>query len=232
MPKISLVFVFIKVYYLLLGNLAEYWSLLFLISGMLSIFIGSFAALYQTKLKRLIAYSTITHLGFILLGLSTNSFDGYFSVLYYVIIYVCIVMGLFLPLLLVRYFSTFGLISRIKDLGLLNSYSKALVFLLVLVIFSNAGIPPLAGFFSKFYVLLALLKSDMYAVVFFIIVMSTVSAVYYIRLIHMLFFSDNSVKNSFLTKLDGFSSFIIFNVQFSNLLFVLMPNLVFLIVLN
>lgn len=231
-PKISLIFVYIKIYHNLLGNLEIYWSWIFLVSGLLSIFLGSFAALYQYKLKRLIAYSTISHVGFLLLGLSLNSFLGYLAVLFYLVVYVFIVLGFFLSIVLTRYSSDFALLKTLDELRFLFNYNAFFVFLFSLVIFSNAGIPPLIGFFSKLFIMASLVQAEMFAILFFIVLISVVSTVYYIRLIHMLFFTMASKDLKQFVDFSNLDALLIFNVQWLNIILVLFPKFLFILVFN
>jgi NADH-quinone oxidoreductase subunit N len=196
------------------------------------VFLGSFAALYQYKLKRLIAYSTISHVGFLLLGLSLNSFLGYVAVLFYLIVYVFIVLGFFLSIVLTRYASNFALLKTLEELRFLFKYNSLFVFLLSLVIFSNAGIPPLIGFFSKLFILASLVQAKMFAVLFFIILITVVSTVYYIRLIHMLFFSLASPLNAQFVEFTRLDSLLIFNIQALNIVIVFFPKLLFILIFN
>ena len=174
---------------------------------------GSFAALYQYKLKRLIAYSTISHVGFLLLGLSLNSFLGYLAVLFYLVVYVFIVLGFFLSVVLTRYSSDFALLKTLDELRFLFNYNAFFVFLFSLVIFSNAGIPPLIGFFSKLFIMASLVQAEMFAILFFIVLISVVSTVYYIRLIHMLFFTMASKDLKQFVDFSNLDALLIFNVQ-------------------
>lgn len=231
-PKISLIFVYIKLYHNLLGNLEIYWSWIFLICGLLSLFLGSFAALYQYKLKRLIAYSTISHVGFLLIGLSLNSFLGYLAVLFYLIVYVFIVLGFFLSIVLTRYSSDFTLLKTLDELRFLFNFNAFFVFLFSLVVFSNAGIPPLVGFFSKLFIMASLVQAKMYAILFFIILISVVSTVYYIRLIHMLFFSLSSKFEKSFLEFSQLDAFLIFNIQWLNIGLVIFPKFLFVLVFN
>jgi NADH:ubiquinone oxidoreductase subunit 2 (subunit N) len=161
----------------------------------LSIAVGSISAIYQKRIKRLFAYSTIAHTGFILLGVLSCSVESSKALIFYITIYAFLTILLFSLLI----FSTLKTssypkyLANLTSLGLKN-YLFAISFALIL--FSIAGIPPLAGFFSKFFVLFTIVAQEYYVTSLIIILISSVACFYYIRLIKIFFFVKSS-KNSF-----------------------------------
>jgi len=156
--------------------------------------VGILLSLYATKIKRLLAYSAITHMGYIFVSLSLCSISGLDSFLIYVITYVLSSLGIFSVLLSFRRSTSFHKIRNITDLsGMLKSNSLlSLVFSILLL--SSAGIPPLAGFFGKFFVFQSLMESDAYLLAGSVILFSVVSSIYYIRLIRFIFFNNPEIN--------------------------------------
>lgn len=197
-PKVVFIFTLIKIFFLCLNSFMLYFINLFLIIGLSSIFIGTFGAMYQTKIKRLIAYSTISHMGFLIISFSLNTILGYFALMFYLFTYILILISFFIFLLSVKKASNFSSLKYIYELKFLKESNSFLAYLLMIVFFSNAGIPPFLGFFSKFFVFLALVNQKYYFICIFIIFLSVVSTVYYIRLVRFLFFDQNKYFGFFL----------------------------------
>lgn len=188
---------------------------LLLISAIFSIGIGSLGALNQTKIKRLFAYSAIGHIGFIILGLVPGTINSLNASFIYIILYIIMSLNLFSLILLIfnkfssNSFSSTSFTSStslpltsvgslfISELSGLSRKEPVLALTLALTLLSIAGIPPLAGFFSKYYVLLAIIESNYYLVSVIIILFSVIACFYYIRLIQFMYFKDH---NSFLIK--------------------------------
>ena len=176
-------------YELLFGPFASLFGLIkpfLLFSALLSIIIGSLGAINQTKLKRLVAYSAIAHMGFILLGLSTGVLSGFLATFVYIILYI------------VTSFNTFAFLLSlnspiyISQLTGLSRYNPILAYTFVFSLFSMAGIPPLAGFFSKYLVLLSVINNNLYFVALIAVIFSVIGSYYYLRLIMWMFFTDSS----------------------------------------
>jgi NADH-quinone oxidoreductase subunit N len=167
-------------YELLFGPFSSLFSQLqpfLLFSALLSIIVGSLGAINQTKLKRLVAYSAIAHMGFMLLGLSTGALNGLLATFVYIVIY------------MITSFNTFAFLLSlnspqfISQLTGLSRFNPILAFTFALSLFSMAGIPPLAGFFSKYLVLLAAINNNQYFVALIAIIFSVIGSFYYLRLI-------------------------------------------------
>jgi len=192
-PKLVMVSVLIK----LLGDVFvfyNYYTLnIFMILGIGSIIIGTLGGLFQIKIKRLLAYSTIANMGYVLLVLGLNSVTGFESALFYVYVYIFLNMTLFAVLL--SFVNVEGRpLQNISQLAQLNG-NKLAALVFAFSLFSLAGVPPLAGFFSKFYLLYPLVNNGFFYVSVFIVAASIVSAGYYLRLVKILFFEN--AENSF-----------------------------------
>lgn len=157
-------------------------------SALLSIIVGSLGAINQTKFKRLIAYSAIAHMGFMLLGLSTGSISGLIATFVYIVIYMITSLNTFTFLLSLNSNTPLVYISQLAGLSRIN---PTLAYTFALTLFSMAGIPPLAGFFSKYLVLMASINNQYYLISVIAIVFSVIGSFYYLRLIKWMFFKDS-----------------------------------------
>jgi NADH-quinone oxidoreductase subunit N len=151
---------------------------LLIVSAVLSIIVGSLGAINQTKLKRLVSYSAIAHMGFMLLGLSTGTINGVIATFVYITIYMVTSLNTFAFILSLSNRSLY-----VSQLAGLSRFNPTLAYTFAFSLFSMAGVPPLAGFFSKYLVLMSIINSNYYIVAIIAIVMSVVGAFYYLRLI-------------------------------------------------
>lgn len=193
-PKLVLFYLFLKVFFVVFLSQQIFWGNLFLISGFLSVFIASIGALFQKKLKRLVAFSAISHSGFMLLAISCCSLESIKAFSFYIIIYIIMSFALFSTIILsisnsqfLKYLINWSFFSK-------RNYVIAISFSLIL--FSLAGIPPLSGFYSKLLVFISLLNESKYVITVLIALLSSVACFYYIRLIKIFFFVGN-LKNGF-----------------------------------
>ena len=171
-----------------LESLLVDWQDMLLVMAVLSIAIGNFAAIAQTNLKRMLAYSTISHIGFLLFGLMSGSLNGYASSMFYITAYVLMTLTGFGMILLL---SRQGFESdQLDDLKGLNRRSPWAAFLMMVTMFSMAGIPPTIGFYAKFTVLQAALQAGYLWAVVFAVLMTTVGAFYYLRIVKLMYFDD------------------------------------------
>lgn len=158
------------------------------IVAVLSMAIGNITAIVQTNIKRMLAYSTISHMGFLLLGVLAGTKQGYSAALFYAVVYVAMSMvgfGIILAL------SRKGFeCEKIDDLKGLNSRNSWYAFLMLLAMFSMAGIPPLAGFYAKFAVVQAVVQIGMIKLAVFSVLMSVIGAFYYLRVVKAIYFDD------------------------------------------
>lgn len=205
---------------------------IFIFTAILSLAVGSFGAIFQKNFKRLLAYSSIGHIGFILLAISTLSREGMTSALLYITIYAIISLGAFGFLLLISS-ANFDKesdeenerIFAISSLAGLAKTNPTMAFALATLIFSSAGIPPLAGFFSKFYVLASALSHGFLISSIAAILFSVVSAFYYLRIVKIMYF-DEPQKVMSLKTITNVKVMILFAAIFNLLLiFALNPLL-------
>ena len=159
-PKIAALTVFIRFLYVPFLNLIDQWQMILIFLSIASMLFGAIAAIGQTNLKRLIAYSSIGHVGYALAGLATGSNDGIQSSVIYITIYILMNLGLFSCLLMMKRNNKY--FEDIEDLSGLSKNHPLLSLSFLLILFSLAGIPPLAGFFAKFYIFKSVLEQSMY----------------------------------------------------------------------
>lgn len=186
-PKIAVFGLMIKLGFLF--GMTDGLDIILLYSGLLSLLVGSLGGIYQTTIKRLIAYSAIGHTGYVLLALYVGGIDGTVAVCLYILIYVFMLINFFGILLSLRRQSDGGSVRLIGSLHELYRSNTMLGVWLCLLLFSMAGIPPLAGFYSKLYVFFVMIKEELFFVSILGVLLSVFGAVYYLRLIRILFFN-------------------------------------------
>lgn len=192
-PKIGMLAVILKIFYFAFYEGFFYWQSVGLFCGILSIFVGTFKALQQNKIKRFLAYSSIGHVGFLLLGFSTGTLLGVQSLCFYLIIYTIMMLNIWAVVICLEIRNKgFVQLKYINDLQGLSKSNPVLAYTLAINMFSMAGVPPLAGFFSKFYILFSALESSFNILVVCAILLSIVSAFYYIRFIKIIFFDESN----------------------------------------
>jgi NADH-quinone oxidoreductase subunit N len=165
------------------------WQQIIVFIAIASMLLGAFAAIGQTNIKRLMAYSSIAHMGFALVGLSANSEAGVRGVLIYMAIYLAMTLGTFAFILAMR--RKEGNVEQIEDLSGLSATNPVMATVLTILMFSLAGIPPLAGFWAKWYVFLAAIEADLYALAVIGVLASVVGAYYYLRIIKIMWFDES-----------------------------------------
>ena len=190
-PKLVIIGLILRIFAIGFYNLFFIWKNIILISALSSIFVGSLGAFSQWRWKRFLAYSSINHVGFMLIGLSTGELEGIIGMFFYIIVYMVTTIAVFSFLLSFRIFEyPCHYQSRyIKDLGFLPETNPILALTLCLILFSMAGIPPLAGFFAKVFVLFSGLQNNAYGIILFSVGMSCISCFYYIRIVRNIYFS-------------------------------------------
>jgi NADH-quinone oxidoreductase subunit N len=177
--------------------LMTHWSAMLAILAFLSMAVGNISAIAQTNLKRMLAYSTIAHMGFLLLGVLSGDIDGYSSAMFYAVTYVLMSLGGFGMIMLL---SREGFeADKISDFKGLNQRSPWLAFIMMLLMLSMAGIPPTAGFYAKFAVLSAAINSGHIPLVVFAVLFSLIGAFFYLRIIKLMYFDapESHVKIPF-----------------------------------
>tara|TARA_B100001057_G_scaffold215050_1_gene215290 strand:- start:2206 stop:3624 length:1419 start_codon:yes stop_codon:yes gene_type:complete len=191
-PKIAALTVFIRFLYIPFINLIDQWQMILIFLSIASMVFGAIAAIGQTNLKRLIAYSSIGHVGYTLAGLATASNDGIQSSVIYITIYIIMNLGLFSCLLMMKRNDKYY--EDIEDLSGLSKNHPLLSLSLLLILFSLAGIPPLAGFFAKFYIFKSVLEQSMYFLAIIGLLSTVIAAFYYLRIIKIMYFDKEKEK--------------------------------------
>jgi NADH-quinone oxidoreductase subunit N len=185
-PKIAALALFLRVFLVPFGGMVEEWRQIIVVVSVLSMALGAFAAIGQANIKRLMAYSSIGHVGYALIGLAAASPEGVRGVLIYLAIYLAMNIGTFGVILCMRRAS--GYSEEISDLAGLARTRPALAMAMAIFMFSLAGVPPLAGFFGKFYVFMAAVNAGLYVLAVIGVVTSVVGAYYYLRIIKLMYF--------------------------------------------
>ena len=187
-PKVAGIVIFIRFMYLPFQEILDQWKYILVFISIASMILGAVAAIGQNNIKRLIAYSSIGHIGYAIAGMSPGTENGFKSTLIYISIYAVMNIGVFACIFLMKRNGKY-----IEDIQELSGASKnhPLMSLSLLIILSSlAGIPPMAGFFAKFYVFMAVIESGMFTLAVIGLVTTVVSAFYYIRIIKIMYFDD------------------------------------------
>jgi NADH-quinone oxidoreductase subunit N len=193
-PKIAALVFFIRLLYGPLFGYAEVWQPVLQVLSVLSMVVGVFGALFQTNIKRLLAYSTIANVGYMILGVASISIEGIQSVLIYLILYMIMTIGTFAFLLNLRRGG--DMVTTIDDLKGLSTVSPKMALALAILMFSLAGIPPLAGFFAKLMVFIAAVNAGLYHIVIIALLTTVVGAAYYLKIIKTMYFDQPLVSET------------------------------------
>ena len=192
-PKLAGIAVFIRFMQIPFSQIADQWQPILIFISLASMILGAVAAIGQSKIKRLIAYSSIGHIGFALAGISTNTITGYSSSIAYISIYMIMNLGIFACIFLMKRDGQYC--ENLEDLAGISKQHPILSISFLIILFSLAGIPPLAGFFAKFYVFMAVVESKMYTLAIIGLLSTVISAFYYLRIIKIIYFDEG--KKSF-----------------------------------
>jgi len=187
-PKVAGIAIFVRATVVAFPGIIHEWQQIVVFVSIASMVLGAFAAIGQRNIKRLMAYSSIGHMGFALVGLAAGTPDGVQGVLVYMTIYVVMTLGTFAAILSMRRDGLF--VEDIGDLAGLARTKPAMAFFLAMLLFSLAGIPPLAGFFAKFYVFLAAIKAGLYVLAVIGVLASVVGAYYYLTIVKIMYFDE------------------------------------------
>jgi NADH-quinone oxidoreductase subunit N len=187
-PKVAGMAMFVRASVVAFPGITFQWQQIVVFVSIASMALGSFAAIGQRNIKRLMAYSSIGHMGFALIGLAAGTPEGVQGVLIYVAIYVSMTLGTFAVILSMR--RSTGMVESIDQFAGLSRTNPTAAFFLAMLLFSMAGIPPLAGFFAKFYVFVAAIKAGLYILAVIGVVTSVVGAYYYLAIIKTMYFDD------------------------------------------
>ena len=187
-PKLAAIALFTRVMVGPFAHVTHEWQQIAVFISIASMALGAFAAICQTNIKRLMAYSSIANMGFALVGLAAGSVEGVQGLIIYMMIYVVTVLGTFACIMAMRRKGIY--VEQISDLAGLSRRDKGLAFVLAMMMFSMAGIPPLAGFFGKLFVFLAAVKAGLYVLAVLGVLASVVGAYYYLRIIKLMYFDE------------------------------------------
>lgn len=187
-PKVAGIAMFIRGTIVAFPGIGTQWQQIVVFVAIASMLLGSFAAIGQRNFKRLMAYSAISQMGFALIGLAAGTEEGVRGLLVYMAIYVAMTIGTFAVILSMR--RGRALVENVSDLSGLSRTHPTMAFFLAMLLFSLAGIPPLAGFFAKFYVFLAAIKAGLYALAVIGVLASVVGAYYYLAIIKIMYFDE------------------------------------------
>lgn len=197
-PKFSLLIILVKFLNTVFFNFIEIWQILMIINILLSLIIATFNAFKQYKIKRFLIFSSMTHIGYILLGITTGTIEGIQSIFVYFIIYVISILnvwGIYI------YFN--NKIKYISDLSYIFKYNKTLGLTFVITMFSMAGVPPMAGFLAKFFSFFVCIENNLYLLATVGILLSIICTFYYIRFLKIIYFENTNkslVLNNNLSK--------------------------------
>lgn len=192
-PKIAAFGMLIRLLVDGLGGLHEHWQTMLILLSVLSMIVGNLLAIAQTNLKRMLAYSTISHVGFLLLGILSGTDDGYAAAMFYTLVYALMTSGSFgMIMLLSRQGHEAEDITDFKGLGRKQPWFALIMLLLM---FSMAGIPPLAGFYAKLTVIKAVVDINLLSVAIVAVVMSVIGAFYYLRVIKVMYFDEPTIEH-------------------------------------
>jgi NADH-quinone oxidoreductase subunit N len=187
-PKVAAMAIFMRATITAFPDILLQWQQIIVFVSIASMALGSFAAIGQRNIKRLMGYSSIGHMGFALVGLAAGSPEGVQGVLVYITIYVAMTLGTFACILSMK--RADGMVETISDLAGLSRTSPTMAFMFAMLLFSLAGIPPLAGFFAKFYVFIAAINAGLYALAVIGVLTSVIGAYYYLAIVKTMYFDE------------------------------------------
>ncbi len=200
-PKVAGLAILIKFMLVPFSNILIEWQTIIIFISIASMILGAVAAIAQKNIKRLLAYSSIGHIGYALAGVATGAVSGYKSAIIYITIYVVMNIGAFSCLYFMKKDGEYR--ENISDLSGISKKHPMLAISFLIILFSLAGIPPLGGFFAKFYVFMSVVEEKMFALAIIGLLTTVVSAFYYLKIIKTIYFDEN--KLSF-DNVKGFSS--------------------------
>ncbi|MDO9415917.1 NADH-quinone oxidoreductase subunit NuoN [Pararhizobium sp.] len=188
-PKVAAMAILVRIVIIAFQPVVADWQQIVVFISIASMLLGAFAAIGQTNIKRLMAYSSIGHMGYALVGLASGSMAGVRGVILYMLIYMVMTLGTFACILAMKR-KTGENVEEINDLAGLSQTNPFMATVLTMLMFSLAGIPPLAGFFAKYFVFMAAIEANLYALAIIGVLASVVGAYYYLRIIKLMWFDD------------------------------------------
>jgi len=221
-PKIAAIALFIRVMVGPFGDLVEHWQQIIVLISVASMLLGAFAAINQTNIKRMMAYSSIGHVGYALIGLVVANESGVRGIMIYMAVYLFMNIGAFACILTMR--RAGRMVENISDLAGMSKTHPMIAAALAVFMFSMAGIPPLAGFFSKLYIFFAAVEAGYFALAVIGVLSSVVGAFYYLRIIKVVYFDppDESLD----TPVDRNLGLVIFGTAMIIVLFIAFPGVI------
>ena len=205
-PKIAGIAVIIRFMEIPFANILVEWQSIIIFISVASMILGAVAAIGQTNIKRLLAYSSIGHMGYALAGIATGTSSGYASSIVYITIYIVMNIGIFACIFLMKKNGEYT--EKISDLSGISKKHPLISISFLIILFSLAGIPPLGGFFAKFYVFMSVIESEMYMLAIIGLLTTVISAFYYLRIIKIIYFDE------FIKPLDPIKNFSITGTLF------------------
>tara|TARA_Y100001960_G_C14737057_1_gene860894 strand:- start:342 stop:1757 length:1416 start_codon:yes stop_codon:yes gene_type:complete len=191
-PKVAALTVFIRFLYVPFVNLIDQWQMIIIFLSLASMIFGAVAAIGQKNLKRLIAYSSIGHMGYALAGLAVGTNSGIQNSIIYICIYLVMNLGFFCCLFMMKRNKQH--FNHLDDLSGLSKNHPIMSLSLLILLFSLAGIPPMAGFFAKFYIFISVIEQSMYFLAIVGLISTVISAFYYLRIIKTIYFDEPKDK--------------------------------------
>ena len=219
-PKVASISVLLNILYMPFIDLIDQWQQIIVFCAIASLFIGSLGGIMQKNLKRMLAYSTIGHIGFILMAVSVGELSGIIGTIFYITIYVVMSFSAFLPILALETDDKYH--GEIKEISGLAKAHPLLAVIILVAMLSMAGIPPFSGFFAKFYVLFSVIEQGLYSLAIIGVLATVVSCYYYLRVIKIMYF-DNA-NHAFTINIPFSVKFIILVVALFNIGYVIMPE--------
>ena len=199
-PKIAAIALLIRLLIDGLGDLQHYWSDLLMIIAVLSIALGSLVALMQSNIKRMLAYSTISHIGFVLLGFVTGVVEGYGAAVFYVLVYILMSLAAFGSIIVLNKNGFEA--DQISDYQGLSKHSPWFALIILVVMLSMAGVPPFIGFYSKLFILQQVIAEGYVILAVIAVVFAVISAYYYLQIIKTMYFDDADKEITISAPLD------------------------------
>jgi NADH-quinone oxidoreductase subunit N len=218
-PKVAAMALFVRTMVQPFGGILAEWQQIVVFISIASMVLGAFAAIGQSNIKRLLAYSSIGHMGYALAGLAAGTPEGVRGVIAYVLIYVVSTLGAFACVIAMK--RRDQQVETIADLAGLARTNKALAFVLAMLMFSLAGIPPLAGFFAKYFVFLPVIQAGLYPLAVIGVLASVVGAYYYLRIVKIMYFDEPAER---FDAMDGEVKLVAYASGAFSLLFIIFAN--------
>ena len=199
-PKIAAVAMLVRILVDGMGAMHEYWSDLFMVLALLSIALGSVVALMQTNIKRMLAYSTISHVGFILLGFVTGVVEGYGAAVFYVLVYILMSMAAFGMIILLNKQGFEA--DKISDFKGLSKHSPWFALMMLAIMLSMAGVPPFIGFYAKLFILQQVISAGFITIAVIAVVFAVISSYYYLQVVKSMYFEDSDNEITITAPMD------------------------------